>query len=543
MLDEIYQALGGDSGRYHGSSYGLTDHNRYELLSTPDLWGHDPTKIDYVPTAKNLTDGIKDVIASAKFTVDISTMAGSPTSADQPPFPDGPFLKAISDGLKAAALNSNRLVARIIFGLPPYMVIVAPRLTTWLDQLDLPPSVPVYAGVMATVAPIAVSFNHAKLVVADGQRGICGGHNLWDKSYCEVAPVHDVSVRLDGPANLVAQRFLNIQWNKMARVSRPSGGPVCFLRFRGKTYPNALPLIQRTPPAEGNGTTRVLSVGRLGRGLIDTPADAVASRTARLKAVGLATRSIKLAQQMLGGPFLGPYDEGFMTAIGEAIGRRVNVEVVISDTKTRTGYYGYTVEETCKKLFEEVGKATRKTNSEVAALCAQYAHVAVLRFVAKKVGDPDDYWRWMLRDGTRQSPANHSKVYIIDDTLFYVGSDNAYSPDTAINNNPEGFQEFGHIISGATETQAFLTNYWNKLWGYSGPYEFKGWARFVTERAEESSWNATPAAAEPAEPVELVSTIARTGLVAVAEPTGPGVSTGANKPIGPTEPTQPTGGN
>jgi phosphatidylserine/phosphatidylglycerophosphate/cardiolipin synthase-like enzyme len=476
MLDEIYKVLGGDSGPYRGVSYDLTENNNYELLSTPNLWGHDPTKIDYVPAAKNLTGGIEELIASAKYTVDISTMAGSPASKEQPPFPDGDFLAALRRGLHRAAANGNQLVVRILFGLPPYIVVVGKRMEEWLASLEPPPDVPIYVGALSSKAP--ESFNHAKLVVVDGVCAIGGGHNLWQLSYCDVAPVHDVSVRVNGPANMVAQRFLNLQWNKMARTSMGAGGPVCFLQVGGKTYPNALPLIQRNPASGNPGKTRILSVARLGRGLIDSPDDANASRNARLEAVRLAERSIKLSQQMLGGNVVGPFDEQFIAAVASAVKRGVNVDVVISDPDTRTGYSGYGIEDTAKKLFGAIEKVSGKHGAELVALCAEKVHIAVLRFCEKSSGAPADYWKWMLRNEKRQSPANHAKVYIVDDSLFYVGSDNAYSP-AAVIPNPEGFQEFGYIISGADETKAFLENYWNKLWGYSGPYQFSDWKKFL----------------------------------------------------------------
>jgi phosphatidylserine/phosphatidylglycerophosphate/cardiolipin synthase-like enzyme len=60
--------------------------------------------------------------------------------------------------------------------------------------------------------------------------------------------------------------------------------------------------------------------------------------------------------------------------------------------------------------------------------------------------------------------SNHSKVYIIDEDCFYVGSDNMY-PSADI----EGLQEFGYLIEDKKETQKFISEYWENLWKYSGP--------------------------------------------------------------------------
>jgi phosphatidylserine/phosphatidylglycerophosphate/cardiolipin synthase-like enzyme len=61
--------------------------------------------------------------------------------------------------------------------------------------------------------------------------------------------------------------------------------------------------------------------------------------------------------------------------------------------------------------------------------------------------------------------ANHSKVYIIDEDCFYVGSDNMY-----VSAHKEGLQEFGYLIEDQKETRKFIAEYWNQLWQYSGKH-------------------------------------------------------------------------
>ena len=67
-----------------------------------------------------------------------------------------------------------------------------------------------------------------------------------------------------------------------------------------------------------------------------------------------------------------------------------------------------------------------------------------------------------LYNSNDSQSSNHSKVYIIDDDCFYVGSDNMY-PSA----HKEGLQEFGYLIEDKKETQKFITEYWEKLWQYS----------------------------------------------------------------------------
>ena len=67
-----------------------------------------------------------------------------------------------------------------------------------------------------------------------------------------------------------------------------------------------------------------------------------------------------------------------------------------------------------------------------------------------------NYWKV----GAEQKPAgNHAKVYIIDDTHFYVGSDNMYLSGTS-----HGLQEYGYLIEGQSETRDFIAKYWDRLW-------------------------------------------------------------------------------
>ena len=61
---------------------------------------------------------------------------------------------------------------------------------------------------------------------------------------------------------------------------------------------------------------------------------------------------------------------------------------------------------------------------------------------------------------TVPEPANHAKVYIADDTVYYVGSDNLY---------PHKLAEFGYLIEGEA-VRDVVTGYWDKLWHYAEPH-------------------------------------------------------------------------
>ncbi|NOI59029.1 phospholipase [Vibrio coralliilyticus] len=57
-----------------------------------------------------------------------------------------------------------------------------------------------------------MTWNHAKIIAADGVQALAGGHNLNTDLFTSYPPVHDVSVVVHGDAALGAQKFLNEMW-------------------------------------------------------------------------------------------------------------------------------------------------------------------------------------------------------------------------------------------------------------------------------------------------------------------------------------------
>ena len=55
---------------------------------------------------------------------------------------------------------------------------------------------------------------------------------------------------------------------------------------------------------------------------------------------------------------------------------------------------------------------------------------------------------------------NHAKLVIVDDSVCYIGSDNAY---------PSYNQEFGLWVDDQPSIQSFITNYWDGLWLFAQP--------------------------------------------------------------------------
>ena len=59
---------------------------------------------------------------------------------------------------------------------------------------------------------------------------------------------------------------------------------------------------------------------------------------------------------------------------------------------------------------------------------------------------------------------NHSKIYIVDERCFYIGSDNFYVSLTDL-----GLPEFGYLIEDHAQTQSFINNYWARAWRNAKP--------------------------------------------------------------------------
>lgn len=63
------------------------------------------------------------------------------------------------------------------------------------------------------------------------------------------------------------------------------------------------------------------------------------------------------------------------------------------------------------------------------------------------------------------APGNHSKLMIIDDQAYVIGSDNLY---------PGSLSEFNYVVEGKDAVSALIDSYWKPLWQYSSPHGFSG---------------------------------------------------------------------
>ncbi|QTI50340.1 hypothetical protein [Streptomyces nojiriensis] len=169
-LDSVEQTLRQVSPGLEGSVWERTAGNRLGssvpggadwLLQTPGCWG-DPACAER-PGSRRLLEKMRQDIAGARETVDISTLA---------PFPNGGYQEAIVAGLKEAVQKGGRLKVRVMVGAAPvYHSTVIP--SSYRDEL-LAKLGPAAAGAITlnvasmTTSKTAFSWNHSKLVVVDG---------------------------------------------------------------------------------------------------------------------------------------------------------------------------------------------------------------------------------------------------------------------------------------------------------------------------------------------------------------------------------------
>ena len=88
----------------------------------------------------------------------------------------------------------------------------------------------------------------------------------------------------------------------------------------------------------------------------------------------------------------------------------------------------------------------RRGPDPVNAMLCSHVHLAPFRF------GPDATWPHGV------AIANHAKLWMVDDRVFYVGSDNIY---------PVNLQEFGYIVDDRKAAAELLDAYWNPLWQWS----------------------------------------------------------------------------
>jgi phosphatidylserine/phosphatidylglycerophosphate/cardiolipin synthase-like enzyme len=295
------------------------------------------------------------------------------------------------------------------------------------------------------------SWNHAKMVVADGREAIVGGHAWGSHDYNRANPVHDSSMRVEGSAATAAVRYFDYLWDYTRKsgtvkdlLSVPAGKPVGPQRFRG------------------SGSVPVIAVGSSGGIAINITADTSAD-DAIFALMDAAQSVIRLDQQDLNSMVLKhEYAEipqhispELLEHIGLALMRDVDVYLMLSN---KNWWNGWTVEQTAQNIRDYVLKnasfLAKKAKSRSAAptdaarvvdLLCRKLHVAA------------------MRDGAGALVTNHNKVVIVDDEAFYIGSQNLY-PGGLADRWITQLAEFGYIVDDAASTKTVVDVLWTPAW-------------------------------------------------------------------------------
>jgi phosphatidylserine/phosphatidylglycerophosphate/cardiolipin synthase-like enzyme len=409
---------------------------------------------------QKLCMGHSDFMWNEMYQVMVSGQQFVDVTSLQPP--DGRFLAAMRNAVTFLGNSSRTVQVRMLFGDFPVEGKVNSKTVLQQVTRDLPSSAPlsVYVGNYRS-SDVPPSWNHSKIVAADGNVAIVGGENLWSQQYLGVDPVHDVSMRVRGSAAADAQRFANEQWtwtcNNMSWITWLTWS-VWINSWNAGSIDSQCPAPYDLPDAVGPGVATVIGVGRLAG--IDSTGSSNQSDTAILALVGAAQTSIRISQQDIGPPTLPTlnialkqWPTDLFDQLTQAMARGVDVSIVVSNKDATAGGLGASVAgysngwstDDVLAHIRDYATANGLTREQVCA----HLHVAPLRFSDENT----------FPDG-KVFP-NHAKLVLVDEQAFFIGSQNLYQA---------GLTEFGYIVDDKRAASELVSGYWNHLWQYSAPH-------------------------------------------------------------------------
>lgn len=408
---------------------------------------------------------VHDLVAGARHSVDIAALQ---------PVPNTRFLAALHAGLAVLASSGRPIAVRLLVGqYPPEGADAAALLSSLTSGLSDKPggrltlSVATMRSCTASETCRSFSWPHAKFIVVDNSEVLAGGHNLWSEDYLVDKPVHDLSLRARGPAAASASRFADRLWRFVCdNLHRKPAVQLASFASAGSDATVTCPSSMATPDSthDGGGGTAMLAVGRLGAGL--TMEFANQSELARDLVFGAARRSIRMSQQDIGFKF-GRADtlfpdstldrlidfieqrDGHVYIVLSNRGAEGNTGLSYANDVTFAAFARHLKDLVQKRIDARDPKARyeiRHGPDPVNRMLCDHVHLAPLRF------GPDASWPHGA------AIANHAKLWMVDDRVFYVGSDNIY---------PVNLQEFGYIVDDRNAAAELLDAYWNPLWQWS----------------------------------------------------------------------------
>jgi len=447
-------------------------------VRTQDCWGRTDPCSSAAAQARMLAS-IRSIIGNAERTVDVSSLAG---------VADGGFRAALVEGVRDAEAAGRRPVVRMVWGHQPAAPFSKAKLRRL--QADLQRAAPSLRIVLAlhtnTLAFNGFSWNHSKIVAADGRVAYVAGINMWSDSYLQSdRPVTDVGVVVRGPAAASTHRFLDVIWTEIC------ANPTLTLKHANTLVPEvgrtpACPSRRAVPDGADTGDVAVLAVSRAGysetgrvvgtrdprevskedrrdSGCIIPPLPnpmngdpawdgANPSDTALRALVESATERIVIGQQeaVFGCARDPSYDVRLFDALARKVAAGIPVTIVVSNEKGAISTFeGYSADPpaTLAVLTKRLAKLLGSQRAATEAACRS---LTVARFRQSEAAT------WP----NGRQPAHHGKVIAVDDAAFYVGSQNAY---------PNQLQEFGFIIEDPRAMADFKRDYLDPLARYAAP--------------------------------------------------------------------------
>lgn len=504
-----------------GIAYQRTRHNKIVgyngrrdswLLQTPDCWGQracgNPVGI------RRFLRTLEEDLAKARRVVDLTTLI---------PFPFGQFHDAIVRGLRRAYAAGHRPMIRVLGGCAPPCAVDpgSSPAQAYADQLAAAigrnPAVAVVAHRFLPVGTPpelpSLSWNHSKTITVDGRVALVGGHNLWGADYIQAYPegpvtnpVHDVTIRVEGPVTVAVHRWVNALWRHACADARvtvggaANGANVAF----GAGTPQVCPARIRPPRAPRRGGVDVLGFGRFSvlgveapgargpesRGGPDDPAPCPTglpfwapgrespdwtndrslfsrydprnpAETGLRALIASARSSVFIAQQDLHGlcnpPQLGltpNFDRRLLDVIARRLLAGLDVRVVISTPGAAVSEEeSYSTTTSLSQTSDAIVARTRAVARDPARArraVRNHFRLAAIRFSDSPV--------WPNAPAQFKKIANHAKLGMVDNCAIWVGSHNLY---------PFWLAEYSLLIENRRAARTFKRDYADPLWRHS----------------------------------------------------------------------------
>lgn len=493
--ESFKQAVPGDYPLFGLSSGNATQPNQQSVAiqATVTKPGADAAKLLEGHSYK-LYEEMYSLITNAKMFVDITALTP----------PTGRFLAALTNALTYISNQpeDQRPIIRILYSnwssgtadSAHYLREAKEFLKEILQGVDPAKKLEVYVGVVNSgpekgVSAWAASWNHAKIVAADGTSALVGGHEMWSEQYLDKNPVFDVSMKLQGDSAAHAQDYADGLWRYLLwRVNESlfdqqqrDAGLAPLVQTAAYIYDGASRMSSVKAPAQPDseiyarakekfaapsGSLPVLSLGRnagsdlsavfpsrssyLGEG--GEPADqgiywllSKAQKNIRMSVQTFNVVPVPSRFERL----IATWDYRLFYELAQALKRGVTVNVVLSNPGSI--HAGDEAADISQRLSDILVRDCYLAENAAADLIASKLAVGSLRFSADDAY-PDT-------QGAKTIPfPNHAKTFMVDDRVFYVGSQDPFRSHSAA---------FGYLIEDAAIAQSYIESYWAKLWEQS----------------------------------------------------------------------------